>query len=292
MVKGEVSHGWEEIEQSASYIRATTAHRPTIAIITGSGLSSLGDDVRGAESVPYEQVPNFTPTSVEGHPGELILGELAGKEVALMRGRTHFYEGHSLQRITFPVRVLCALGIEVLIVTNAAGGLRADFRAGDLMLITDHINLVGMAGHNPLWGPNDPRLGPRFVDMSAAYDVALRQIAVLVAEELGLELQQGVYVMSAGPTFETPADVRFLRLIGADAVGMSTVPEVIVARHQGIRVLGISHISNVIPMDDVPDEDQGLDEVDLHQEVLAAGTEVVPKLGLLIKGIVGKIQNT
>lgn len=289
MVVDQMSHGWNEIEESASSIEAQTHYQPTVGIVTGSGLSSLADEVGGAESIPYEDLPHFLPTTVQGHPGELVLGELAGKEVAFMRGRTHFYEGHSLRRITFPMRVMHALGIDTLIITNAAGGLRANFKAGDLMLISDHINLVGMAGFNPLWGPNDPRLGPRFVDMSAAYDVTLRQIALSVAEELGLELRQGVYVMSAGPTFETPADVKFLRLIGADAVGMSTVPEVIVARHQGIRVLGVSHISNVIPGEDVPQEDQSSDEVGLHEEVLEAGRQVVPKLGLLIKGVIGKI---
>lgn len=289
MVVDQMSHGWNEIEESASYIEAQTHYQPTVGIVTGSGLSSLADEVGGAESIPYEDLPHFLPTTVQGHPGELVLGELAGKEVAFMRGRTHFYEGHSLRRITFPMRVMHALGIDTLIITNAAGGLRANFKAGDLMLISDHINLVGMAGFTPLWGPNDPRLGPRFVDMSAAYDVTLRQIALSVAEELGLELRQGVYVMSAGPTFETPADVKFLRLIGADAVGMSTVPEVIVARHQGIRVLGVSHISNVIPGEDVPQEDQSSDEVGLHEEVLEAGRQVVPKLGLLIKGVIGKI---
>jgi purine-nucleoside phosphorylase len=286
MIADELPCGREEAEESASYIQAQTDYHPIVAIITGSGLGSLADEIVGGESFPYEELPYFLPTTVQGHDGELVLGELAGKEVAFMRGRTHFYEGHSLQRITFPIRVMHALGIDALMTTNAAGGLRASFKAGDLMLITDHINLVGMAGFNPLWGPNDPHLGPRFVDMSAAYDVALRRIALSVAEELGLELQQGVYVMSAGPTFETPADVRMLRLIGADAVGMSTVPEVIVARHQGMRALGISHISNVIPADGAPGEDQPPDEEGLHQEVLEAGEKVVPRLGLLVKGII------
>lgn len=289
MLVDEPSCGWEEIEESASYIRAHSKYRPSVCIITGSGLGLLADEVKGGEPIPYEEVPHFLPTTVQGHAGELVLGELAGKVVAVMRGRIHFYEGHPLQRIAFPVRVMHALGTDALIITNAAGGLRADFRAGDLMVITDHINLVGMAGFSPLWGPNDPRLGPRFVDMSTAYDVRLQELALSVGEELGLDLQQGVYVMSAGPTFETPADVKFLRLIGADAVGMSTVPEVIVARHQGSRVLGISHISNVIPVDGVAAEERPLDEEGLHQEVLEAGRKVVPKLSLLIKGIVGKM---
>jgi purine-nucleoside phosphorylase len=289
MVVTELQCGWEEVEESASYIRARTDYRPVVTIITGSGLGSVADDIRGGEIIPYEEIPYFLPTTVQGHVGELVLGELVGKEVAFMRGRTHFYEGHSLQRITFPIRVVHALGADTLIVTNAAGGLNPDMKAGDLMLLTDHINLVGMAGFNPLQGPNDSRFGPRFVEMSAAYDEALREIAIVVAEELDLELQQGVYVMSAGPTFETPADVRFLRLIGADAVGMSTVPEVIVARHQGMRALGISHISNVIPADGAPKEDEPLDQEGLHQEVLEAGKKAAPKLGLLIKGIISRM---
>jgi purine-nucleoside phosphorylase len=289
MVADELPRGWDEVQESASYIRVLTNVRPSIGIITGSGLGSVADEVAGEESIPYAEIPHFLPTTVEGHTGELVLGEMAGREVALMRGRTHFYEGHSLHRITFPVRILQSLGIDALIITNAAGGLNTSFKAGDLMLITDHINLVGMAGFNPLWGPNDPRLGPRFVEMSAAYDVALRRLALSVGDDEGLDLQQGVYVMSAGPTFETPADVRFLRLIGADAVGMSTVPEVIVARHQGMRVLGISHISNVIPGDSMPSLEQPLDEEGLHQEVLEAGEKAVPRLTALIKGVVGNL---
>lgn len=184
-----------------------------------------------------------------------------------------------MQQITFPVRVMRALGVDTLIVTNAAGGLNPHFRAGDIMLITDHLNLVGMAGLNPLRGPNDPTLGPRFVDMSQAYDPELRDLAQRVAGELGFQLQQGIYIMLAGPTFESPADIRFLQLMGADAVGMSTVPEVIVARHGGMRVLGLSHISNVIA---ASHEAGG----NLHQEVLAAGAAAVPRLMALIRGII------
>ena len=284
----EETYGWDQVEESASYIRDRTDRQPGLAIITGSGLGSLADDIGEAESIPYSEIPRFPPTTVKGHAGELVLGELAGKQVALMRGRAHFYEGHSLQRVTFPVRVLRALGVDTLVVTNAAGGLNASFQAGDLMLITDHINFVGMAGFNPLYGPNDPRFGPRFVEMSVAYDLGLREIALSAAEELGLELQQGVYLMAAGPTFETPADVRFLRLIGADAVGMSTVPEVIVARHQGVRVLGLSHISNVLSVEGVPSQEEVTSEEHLHDEVLEAGARVMPQLSLLIKRIVSK----
>jgi purine-nucleoside phosphorylase len=259
-------------------------------IITGSGLGALAHEIEAPASLRYTEIPDFSPTGVLGHPGELITGELAGREVALMQGRVHFYEGYSLQRATFPVRVLHRLGAQTLIVTNAAGGLNDGFETGDLMLITDHINLVGMAGFNPLRGPNDERLGPRFVDMSSAYDVGLRDLALLVAQELGIELRQGTYVMSAGPTFETPADVRFLRLIGADAVGMSTVPEVIVARHEGMRVLGLSHISNVIPSVDAPRREELAEEEGLHQGVLDAGSRVVPKLSLLIRSIIGRMD--
>jgi purine-nucleoside phosphorylase len=281
--------GWDQIEDAASFLREKVADAPSVMMITGSGLGALADEIHDATSLPYVEIPHLAPTSVLGHAGELVLGELAGKQVALLKGRVHFYEGYSLQRITFPIRVLHRLGAETLIVTNAAGGLRDDFEAGDLMLITDHINLVGMAGFNPLRGPNDRRLGPRFVDMSFAYDLELRSLALAVAEEQGMQLQQGTYVMSSGPTFETPADVRFLRLIGADAVGMSTVPEVIVARHEGMRVLGLSHISNVIREPSSPPEEGALDDEGLHHEVLEAGRRVVPRLNLLIKEIVGRL---
>lgn len=282
--------GWDDIEASASFIRDRTGCRPSAMIITGSGLGALAHEIEAPASLRYTEIPDFSPTGVLGHPGELITGELAGREVALMQGRVHFYEGYSLQRATFPVRVLHRLGAQTLIVTNAAGGLNDGFETGDLMLITDHINLVGMAGFNPLRGPNDERLGPRFVDMSSAYDVGLRDLALSVAQELGIELRQGTYVMSAGPTFETPADVRFLRLIGADAVGMSTVPEVIVARHEGMRVLGLTHISNVIPSVDAPRREELAEEEGLHQGVLDAGSRVVPKLSLLIRSIIGRMD--
>jgi purine-nucleoside phosphorylase len=281
--------GWEQIEETASYVRNKVARAPSVMLITGSGLGALAEDVEGATSLSYGEIPHLAPTSVLGHTGRLVLGELAGKQVALMQGRVHFYEGYPMQRITFPVRVLHQLGAGTLIVTNAAGGLRQSFRAGDLMLITDHINLVGMAGFNPLNGPNDERLGPRFVDMSSAYDLELRNLALVAADDVGIQLQQGTYVMAAGPTFETPADVRFLRLIGADAVGMSTVPEVIVARHEGVRVLGLSHISNVIPDHSGPPTANAAEDEGLHAEVLDAGRRVIPRLSVLIKEIVARL---
>jgi len=296
-------YDFEEVKRVVSQIRVPL--EPQVGIITGSGLSGLAEEVEEPLVIPYEEIPDFPPATVEGHPGRLVWGYLAGKAVVVMQGRAHFYEGYPLERITLPVRVMRALGAEILIVTNAAGGLNEGFKAGDLMLITDHINLVGMAGHSPLFGPNDERLGPRFVEMSEAYDKELRKIALEVGHELGLELRQGVYAILGGPTFETPAEIRFLCLVGADAVGMSTVPEVVVARHGGMRVLGISHISNMavltgsrpkgIPSHGDPEGWEGMGhpleakEEGLHEEVLEAGEKALPKLLALIKGVLGRI---
>lgn len=237
--------GWEQISESAEYLRERIERLPRVMVISGSGLGGLAEDIGEGVVLPYAQIPHFVSATVPGHAGRLVSGEVAGKGIALLQGRVHFYEGHSLGSITFPIRVLHRLGADTLIVTNAAGGLRQDWHAGDLMLIKDHINLVGMAGLNPLRGANDERLGPRFVDMSQAYDLRLRQLTLSAAEELGISLREGTYVMSAGPTFETPADVAFLQKIGADAVGMSTVPEVLMARFLKIKVLGISVITDL-----------------------------------------------
>jgi purine-nucleoside phosphorylase len=275
-------YNFEEVERVAGQIRAPL--KPQVGIITGSGLSGLAEEVEDPLVIPYGEIPDFPPVTVEGHPGRLVFGHLAGKAVAVMQGRPHFYEGYPLEQITLPVRVVRALGADTLIVTNAAGGLNEAFIAGDLMLITDHISLVGMAGHSPLFGPNDESLGPRFVDMSRAYDKELRKIALEVGRELGFELRQGVYVMVGGPTFETPAEIRFLRFMGADAVGMSTVPEVVVARHGGMRVLGLSHISNMAVGGPLEAKKEGL-----HEEVLEAGRKALPKLLALIKGVLGRI---
>jgi purine-nucleoside phosphorylase len=274
----------KEFAEAADCIRGRTQYAPTVGLILGSGLSPLADAVTGADVIPYGEIPHFPISHVEGHIGRLILGHLEGRDVLVMQGRVHYYEGYSMQRITLPVRVMHTLGVETLIVTNAAGGINPQFRAGDLMLITDHINLVGMAGLNPLRGPNDPALGPRFPDMSQAYDPALCALALRVAEELDLPLWQGVYICLAGPTFETPADLRFLRLIGADAVGMSTVPEVIVARHGGMRVLGISGISNVAIVESVEGK------VASHEEVLQAGQVLVPRLISLLNGVLRELD--
>lgn len=272
--------GRKEIDQAAQLISARTRHKPSIGLILGSGLNPLADEIAQADVIDYRAVPNFPVSTVEGHKGELVIGRLNGQVVLAMRGRAHFYEGYSMQQVTLPVRVMRALGIQTLIVTNAAGGVNMHFHAGDMMLITDHINLVGMAGLNPLFGPNDDSLGPRFPDMTHAYDPALLDLARTLAKEMGLELREGVYMMLAGPSFESPADIRFIRMIGADAVGMSTVPEVIVARHGGMRVLGLSLISNSLA--------GGHDKV-THEEVLASGRAAVPKLAGLIKGVLTRM---
>ncbi len=273
----------QDMEAAAQYIQTRTQHRPKIGIILGSGMSSLADAVADADVLPYETIPHFVASTVVGHAGRLVLGHLEGHSVLVMQGRIHFYEGYTMQQVTFPVRVMRFLGIDTLIVTNAAGGLRAEFAPGDLMLIADHINLIGMAGNNPLNGPNDPELGPRFPDMSQAYDPALRSLARAVAEKAHIPVHEGVYICLAGPSFETPADVRFLRLIGADAVGMSTVPEVTVARHMGVRVLGISGISNVLV------SASGKHQETTHEEVLEAGRIIVPRLTTLIRGVIAQL---
>jgi len=273
----------EHYREAAETIRRWTRHRPQIGIILGSGLNPLADEVEAANRIAYADIPHFPPTGVAGHVGQMVLGQLAGRDVLIMQGRAHAYEGIALQRATLPVRVMHELGIGALIVTNAAGGLNPAWRAGDLMLITDHIGLSAMIGHNPLWGPNDDSLGPRFPALSKAYDPALRRLAVKVAADLGIELRQGVYCGLAGPAFETPAEVRFLRLIGADACGMSTVPEVMVACHMGMRVLGFSGISNVAI------DNLDADEAANHEEVLAAGQTLVPRLIALLRGVLAAL---
>ncbi len=282
-----------DIAAAATFIRGRYAQRPTVGIILGSGLGSLAESVEDSVHIPYREIPSFAPSTVEGHKGELVLGKLEGKTVAVLQGRLHAYEGYTPQQITFPVRVLKAIGCSVLIVTNAAGGLNPAFLEGDLMLISDHINLPGMIGHNPLYGPNDPVLGPRFPDMSQAYEPELRDLARQVAAELGFSVREGVYAMLGGPSYETPAEVRFLRVIGADAVGMSTASEVVVARHNSLRVLGVSMISNVIPMpaaaaasgagQHAPEGPLG------HEEVLANAAKAAPRFVSLLRGVLRRI---
>lgn len=272
-----------EIKEAADYVQTRTEHRPKIGLILGSGLSPLAEEIEQADHIPYQEIPNFPVSGVSGHAGKLVIGNLARQTVMVMQGRTHFYEGYSMQQITLPVRAMRLMGLETLIVTNAAGGINQSFAAGDLMLIVDQINMVGMGGSNPLRGPNLDELGPRFPSMTHAYDPELLDLARKVAQKQNLTLQEGVYLCLAGPTFETPAEVRLLKTLGADAVGMSTVPEVIVARHGGMRVLGISTITNVA-IQEITSEAETT-----HEEVLETGKIVVPKLMSLLKGILAEL---
>jgi purine-nucleoside phosphorylase len=278
----------QHFAEAARFIMSRTRHEPRVAVILGSGLGSLVQQLEDADIIPYSSIPGFPDCTVEGHAGRLVIGRLEGLEIAMMQGRAHYYEGYSIQQITFPVRVFQQMGIVILMVTNAAGGINPKFKAGDLMLLTDHLNLVGMAGLNPLRGPNDPELGPRFPDMSRAYDPELREMARRVAKREGIPLHEGVYIMLAGPSFETPADIRFLAKIGADAVGMSTVPEVTVARHSGTRVLGVSGIANTLS----PDAAAAGHDDTTHEEVLAAGKVLTPRLAALIRGVLREIKGT
>lgn len=272
---------WGRINDATTYIHTQTDLKPAVGLILGSGLSALADEMNDAVVIPYADIPHFPRSTVQGHRGELVVGQINGCAVAVMRGRFHFYEGYDLQQTTFPVRVMQALGAHTLFVTNAAGGLRAEWQVGDLMLITDHLNLPGMAGQHPLRGPNDERLGLRFPALTDAYDVEHARVAREVAADVGATLHGGVYAYLSGPSFETPAELRMLRMLGADAVGMSTVPEVIVARHGGMRVLGISMISNIATPDAPPAN---------HQEVLAAGDAVKTKFTALVAGVLGRMK--
>ena len=271
-----------QIRAAAAAISARAKQRPRIGIVLGSGLSGLADRVAGAVSIPFAEIPHFVKSTVVGHPGDLVIGTLRERPVVVMRGRVHFYEGYPIQQVAFPIRVMWALGVECLILTNAAGGINPGFRPGDLMLIKDHIGLASMAGQSPLHGPNEEEIGPRFPDMTQVYDPELRKLALKTAQDLGIPLVQGVYFMSSGPAYETPAEIRFLHAIGADAVGMSTVPEATVARHAGLRVLGISGISNVASLE--PGEGKVT-----HDEVLAAGQLLVAKMSPLIEEIIGQL---
>jgi purine-nucleoside phosphorylase len=231
-----------KIDEAAGFLRAKTGEAPAVGVILGSGLGDFGAGMQRLVTVPYSEIPHFPVSSVVGHSGKLLLGNLSGLPLAVMSGRVHFYEGYSMEQVVFPARVLGRLGVRTLIVTNAAGGINRSFKPGDLMIITDHINLLGA---NPLQGPNLDELGVRFPDMSEAYNRELRQRALEAAESMGLKLQQGVYVAVSGPSYETPAEIEMFHRCGADAVGMSTVPEVIAANHMGLRVLGISCITNM-----------------------------------------------
>lgn len=272
-----------DYDEAVAAIQARTAHRPQVGMILGSGLSGLAESVEEAAGIDYGDLPHFPVSTVPGHAGRLVIGKLAGLPVCVMQGRFHYYEGYSLQQVTFPIRVMQRMGIQTLIITNAAGGINQDFAAGDLMLIEDHINFPGMAGNNPLRGPNMDEFGVRFPAANRIYTKRLRDLAATVAYAENLPLRRGVYCMLAGPNFETPAEIRLLRVFGADAVGMSTVPEALVAHHAGLDVLAVSTITNV-----------GIDTLDAaseptHEEVQDAGRLIVPRLTKLLMGVVTEL---
>ena len=271
----------QQIDEVANAVRDRSETVPVIGLTLGSGLGPLADSVENRVVIPYGELPYWPVSTVKGHTGQLVLGNLEGRPVVVMQGRAHYYEGYSMPEIGLPVRVMQRLGIEVFIVTNAAGGVNPDYVPGDVMLITDHINLVGMGGASPLRGPNLDELGPRFPDMGQPYDRQLADLARDVAAGAGIALQEGVYVSLAGPSFESPADLRFLRAIGVDAVGMSTVPEVITARHGGTKVLGFSGISNKANLDG--------NTLTTHEEVLEAGDIIVPKLLKIVRTVLSRL---
>lgn len=268
-----------DYDRAVAAIQSQTQLRPMIGLVLGSGLGGLADTLENRVAIPYADIPGWPQSTVHGHSGNLVVGYLEGQSVVAQQGRAHFYEGYDTQQITFPIRVMRFMGVHTVILTNAAGGLNRNFRVGDLMLINDHINFTGMAGHNPLVGPNDDTIGPRFPGMTQTYDRKLRELARRVAQEVGIILHEGVYVCVSGPNYETPAEIRMLRTLGADAVGMSTVHEVLVARHAGMRVMAYSGITNVC-----------IDSIDTeletnHEEVLDAGAILVPKLTTILRGV-------
>lgn len=271
-------HTLENVEASAAVIQSRYSVAPDVAIILGTGLGGLAGRIESSVTIDYADIPNFPFSTVESHAGRLLCGTLAGKNVVAMQGRFHRYEGYTLQQASFPVRVLRALGARTLIVSNVSGGMVPDWSAGDLMLISDHINLLG---DNPLVGPNDDRLGPRFPDMSEPYDRQLRELARDVARAEGIALREGVYIALSGPSLETRAEYRMLRTLGADVVGMSTVPEVIVALHAGMRVLGLSIITDMC----IPEK---LEPIDVARIIATAG-EAEPKLTALVSGVVRRL---
>jgi purine-nucleoside phosphorylase len=269
------------IDRIVAIIRSKWAEPIEIGIILGSGLGGLADSVTNGIHLPYTDIPGWPISTVIGHSGRLILGRFENKNVFVMQGRVHYYEGYSMQTVTLPIRVMQSLRIRTLVVTNAAGGVNPEFSPGEVMLITDHLNLMGMTGQNPLCGPNMDAYGPRFPDMSQAYDPGLIRLARSIALEENLNLREGIYAGLCGPSFETPADLRFLRSAGVDAVGMSTVPEVIVARHGNMQVLGLSGISNKANLDG--------STVTTHEEVLKAGQIIAPKMESIVRGVLRKI---
>jgi purine-nucleoside phosphorylase len=274
-----MTYSQQDYKQAVEQIRHKTDLQPVVGLVLGSGLGSLADTLENRIAIPYAEIPGWPLSTVHGHSGQLVIGHLEGQVVVAQQGRAHFYEGYTMQQVTFPIRVMYALGVNTVILTNAAGGLNENYRVGDLMLLNDHINFVGMSGNNPLIGPNDDSVGPRFLGMAQTYDRDLRRLAHQAADQAGITLHEGVYVCLAGPNFETPAEIRMLRGMGADAVGMSTAHEVIVARHAGMRVMACSGITN-----------ESIDQVDSeletnHEEVLDAGKVLVPRLTAILRGV-------
>jgi len=269
---------FEASQEAAAVIRKAGGPAPKIAVILGTGLGGLGKEISVETEIPYDKIPGFVKSTVETHTGKLLLGKLEGRPVVAMSGRFHRYEGYDMKEITFPVRVMRALGAEILLVSNAAGGINRRYAPGDLMIIEDHINLMG---DNPLIGPNDDRLGPRYPDMCECYDRALRETAVSVAREERIRAHLGVYAAMTGPCLETAAEYRMLAVIGADAIGMSTVPEVIVARNAGMRVLGVSVITDRCVADALKPANVS--------EIIRIATEAEPRLTLLMKRIVARL---
>ena len=269
---------FDRVEAASHAIGRVVADPPTVAVVLGSGLGAQADRLTDPIAIPYADIPHFPAPSVAGHRGVLVVGTLGKTRVAAFQGRFHYYEGHDLEAVTFPVRVLHALGVKTLILTAASGGINADYQPGDLVCLADHLNLLGA---NPLRGPNDDRLGLRFPDMTRVYSSDLRQVAREQADRLGLILREGVYACLPGPSYETPAEIRMLRILGADVVGMSTVPEAIVARHAGMDVLAFALVTNAAA---------GITgETITHEEVIEAGRQAGHRLGTLIEAIVGRI---
>jgi purine-nucleoside phosphorylase len=271
---------YERAEHATRVIRSRISVEPRIALVLGSGLGSFADDFEESVAIPYEEIPGFVRSTAQGHAGRLVIGKIDSVPVLAMQGRVHYYEGYSLEEVTFPVRTFGLLGVKTLVLTNAAGGIDVQLTQGVLMVISDHVNLMGV---NPLRGPNDERFGPRFPDMSAVYSPELQELVVDEAKAIGAEVRRGVYGGLSGPSYETPAEIHLLRALGADAVGMSTVPEAIVARHMGLEVLGISCITNMAA---------GIsDEPINHEEVMATGDRVRETFAELLRRVIGAINN-
>ena len=270
---------YERAERAAKFIRPRADRDVSVGIVLGSGLGAIAEDLEGPTSVRYDEIPGFAHATVEGHAGRLVIGNAENVAVAAMQGRFHFYEGYSLEDVTFPIRVLKLLGVRTLILTNAAGSLNTEFTPGSLMVISDHINLMGV---NPLIGRNDVRFGPRFPDLTSTYDPGLQSMVIDEAKAIGIDMRRGVYAALTGPSYETPAEIHMVRTMGADAVGMSTVPEAIVARHMDLQVIGISCITNLAAgVSDRP--------VD-HSQVIATGERVRAQFTELLKRVIAKIS--